>query len=73
MIHESLLFGRFISGIQSKSDTVRAQLVVGIGHFDAYSLIAFLHGGQNSGTRTRKGIQDSTTGHTNLDYISHEL
>lgn len=35
--------------------------------------VAFLHGGQNSGTCTCKGIQDAATGHTNLNYISHEL
>ena len=45
---ESVGFFRFLMGFQCHTHPVDSQLVIGIGHFDAYGFVSFQLGGQDA-------------------------
>lgn len=57
---ESVGFFRFLMGFQCHTHPVDSQLVIGIGHFDAYGFVSFQLGGQDGGPGPTEGIEDSS-------------
>ena len=60
-------------GFKGSFQPFGAALEVGVRHFNADSLIAFLHSGQHGGARPGKGVKDAPARLADLHHIPHKL
>lgn len=60
-------------GLPGQSAPVRAQLVVGVGDFDAHGFVSLQSCRENGGPRPAEGVEDPPTGDADLHQVPHEL